>query len=153
MLRTLVAGTAALACLTLAGCGDEAEPDAAPSAPPLTKAQLIAKGDAICRAGNARLEKADARVLAQWGGDPTAAQARSYVVKTMVPELRRQVRELRALVPPDANAPAYDLMLDELGAVLDRAEKAPLETVAEKRPFAKANRIAKKLGFKVCSKG
>lgn len=140
--------------VTLGGCaGDDERDEAAPPSPPLTKAQLIKKGDAICRAGKARQRRADARAMKRWGDDPSREQVRTYVRDTVVPELRTQARQLRALVPPNRHAPAYDRMLDELEAVVAAVEKSPLDTISQDGdPFATANRIAAKLGFKVCSK-
>lgn len=146
MKRTVV-GLLLLSSLA-AGCGTEEEPAAAPEAPPLTKAQLIKQGDAICRAGAARGNRAANRQLDE---SSTRVDIRRFVVATAIPELERQLGELRALVPPRADAPRIDAMLDALEEGIEKARKDPLVVLTDPDIFADANRIARKYGFKACS--
>lgn len=131
-----------------AGCGEEGEPAAEPAAPPLTKAQLIKRGDAICRAGAARATKAANRQL---DASSTRADVRRFVVRTAIPELERQHDELRALAPPRTDAPRIDAMLDALQEGIEKTRKDPLAMITDGTVFAEANRIARKYGFKACS--
>lgn len=146
-MKKIVVGLLLLGSL-VAGCGKDEKP-AEPEGPPLTKAQVIKQGDAICRAGAKRVERAAGRRL---GEDSTRADVRRFVVRTMIPELERQVSDLRALRPPARDAPQIDAMLDAAEEGIAEARENPIRALTDPKVFAKANRIATKYGFKVCNK-
>lgn len=131
----------------VAGCGKDEQP-AAPEAPPLTKAQLIKQGDALCRATAKRIDKASR----QLGEDSTRAEVRRFMRRTVLPELEQQLSALRALTPPRKDAPQIDAMLDAAAEGIEKARKDPIGVLTGKDVFAKANRIASRYGFKVCDK-
>ncbi|HEX3561782.1 MAG TPA: hypothetical protein VHU24_02995 [Solirubrobacterales bacterium] len=66
----------------------------------LTKAQFIAKANAICKTGDAALTRTALRAFG--GSSATASQRAQYATQTGVPIVERMVNELRALpAPPD----------------------------------------------------
>ena len=138
-----------LLCLLATGCAQQEADDApAPDAPRLTKSQLIKQGDAICRAGNRRL---DAAVESRLGPRSTPAQVRAFVRKVALPELEAQVAALRELQPPLADVPRIDLMLDAVEEAIEETEEEPIKALRQDAAFDRANRIARKYGFKACS--
>jgi len=97
MPRVVVAS--AVLCLAVAACGGESDPQASPSASPsataLSKAEYVAKVNAIC----ARVE-ADAQNVPE----PKTADDYLSVVQTFISTIETAQAELRALTPPAADA-------------------------------------------------
>lgn len=149
-MRTPLAALALTACLALAACGNDDDSGAAKDgdqpAAALTKAELIAKGDAICKAGNDRIEKAGA------GLDDNASREDvvAFVKDTLVPDVERQARELRALEPPAADAKAYEAILDAIDTEVAAVKKDPMQALSSDDPFAGANKLATTFGFEEC---
>jgi hypothetical protein len=86
------------------------------SGPPLTKAQFIQQADAICRRGNDKIDAQTSNLA------PSVAPS-DFITKTMLPDLRAEVDELRALQPPAADEATITKMLDNLSTGLDQFEK------------------------------
>jgi hypothetical protein len=140
--RLSVALYALSAGALLAGCTDS-------SAPTLTAAQLIEQGNAICAAGNERMEAA-------WQAEspdemPSGAAAES-VYDTVVVEVQGMVDGLRALQPPAELEADYTAMLAEADTAMTTLREAGAENffAMEEDPFAKANEIAIRIGLNVC---
>src|SRR5882757_3356676 len=122
--RTMVSATSTTTSSAHATSGASATPRTAVVA---TRAELIAQADPVCR-------KANTELAATSRGKTTAALA-AGVVKNETIE-RRAGRELGALKPPKALAPAYRRMLfirtslanrlGELAAIVERSSTNPL---------------------------
>lgn len=141
-----------LACLTLAGCGDDEPAKSDDKASEtvettLTKAELIEQGDTICRASNEKIDAADDRFIDP--ENPTEAEFRAAINDTLVPEIKGQIEDLRALKAPAADVATITAMLDSLESELAKVEADPL-FLLEEDAFVEANKIAQDYGFKVC---
>jgi hypothetical protein len=134
----------------LVGCEGEEEVGAKPpSSPPLTKAQLIKEFEAICGRRARRFEA----TVAPLAKNPTPAQARAYILDTLVPELESQLAALRALEPPRADLPRVDQMLDEWTEAVETLKARPLKEAARFGELtARGDRIGAKYGLKDCVK-
>lgn len=141
---------AAAACLLLAGCGsDDSAKDSTAAPETITKAEFIERGDAICKAGDERIEAA----TESFGEDddfPTESELRDYVVEVVLPEISAQAKALRALPLPDQGADQVTAMLDSLDAEIAKAEKDPGHPLEEASGFDEANLMAQEYGFEVC---
>ena len=155
-MKKRVIAAVACCCVSLTGCGGDDEP--AKSADKasetvettLTKAELIEQGDAICKASNDTIDKADDRFIDPQ--NPTEAEYRVAINDTLVPEIRGQVEDLRALKAPAEDAATINGMLDAIEAGLVTVEADPL-IILTGDPFADADKIAQDYGFEVCGKG
>src|SRR5437870_516698 len=79
-----------------AGCGSSNDNTTSTSS--LTKAEFIAKADAICAAGNQATNQAGQQ---QFGHNkPTQAQIQQFATNTIVPNVEKQVSEIKALGAP-----------------------------------------------------
>lgn len=159
MTRLPLTLAAAVAVLALAGCGggddDTRTGSAAPSASPagLSKADYIAKGDAVC----AKLQKDTEAV------PPPADESAFGPYITQVVTLAEGARaEFAALTPPADGAATHKTLLDSLDSAItsgkgaataagngDTVTAADLLTEAEKAGAA-SDAAAKSYGFTVC---
>lgn len=146
-MKLISVSVALVACLALAGCGDDKSTSSDRTT--LTKAEVIKQGDAICRASQDRINKASASLAT---GEPTEAQATAFITDTLVPELEGQIRDLRKLVPPAADAAKLDAMLDSLAADVAKAKQDPRGMLTSDGAFVEAGRLAEAYGFQVCAK-
>ena len=110
---------ALVAALALGGCGSSKSSSSAGS---ITKAQFVAKGNAICAAGNAS-RKRRANAL---GNNPTRAQIISYVKKIFVPNIQQQIDGLRGLGASHGDQAKVTGMLDLAQADLDKVKAKPI---------------------------
>lgn len=164
MKRIMGTLAAAAVCLSLAGCGDDAKDAKADDEPTtsadtssapaseeasetaaatLSRAELIAEGDAICQASDDRVEAAASTLQDE-------AEILAFYVDTFVPEVEGQIRDLRALDPAAEDAAAYAEILDTLEAELAEAKADPETAIADPNSLAEATRLAKEFGFQVC---
>lgn len=140
-------------CVSLTGCGGGDEPATSDDqasetqARALTKAELIEQGDAICRASNEKIDVADDRFIDP--ENPTEAEFRAAINDTLIPEVKGQISDLRALEAPAEDVDTITAILDALEAELAKVEADPL-FILDDGAFADANELAQDYGFEVC---
>jgi len=127
------------------GCGDSGES--------ISKEEFIAKADAICKKSNVRMAAGfskrlkDARSLVK----PQSPQLEKLVGEVMVPNLEREIRELRALGIPSGDSERIEAMLEALDEGVETAERNPKAVVASSDAvFGIAARLAGEYGLEVC---
>ena len=145
---------ALLAALLLSACGgddgggpadQETEPTAtsaqAPDPAGLTPEQraFIAQADAICRKGDAAIDRAGQKFAG------TSGEKVDELVRTViVPGTQREIEQLRALEPPPGDADQVNEFIDTLEAGFDQLAADPkqlagggaLQTIVEARKLA-----------------
>jgi hypothetical protein len=153
--KGLLAAAAALVSLAalVAGCGGgDSTTDETVT---LTKAEFIKQGDAICKKGNTEIEAgfedfAEANDIPQ-DKEPSKAQGVKIVETVIVPGIKQQAEEIRALGAPDGEEQQVEDLLDSLDAAVAEAEEDPEALFGENSdPFADANQQATDYGFEVC---
>ncbi len=132
-----------------AGCGEEAEQ--------LTAAQLISRGDELCREGQARFEEIQSQ-------PPANATEAAGQTDELIEVATDELNELRNLRPPDDLRESYDAYLEVRGTALERlrdgrdaADEQDAEGYAEAQAEVTADsgqrqKLATAVGFRVCSK-
>jgi len=134
----------------IAGCGSS---DGSGSDNSISKEEFIAKADAICKQSNARLEAAFGKFLKEnpnlkKTSDPRLQQ---LVGGAMVPSLKREIEELRALGIPAGDEEKVEAMISALEEGLETAERDPQAvTNSSDAVFGIASRIGGEYGLKVC---
>lgn len=155
MNKVFLAAAAALVALAVlvAGCGGgDSTTDATVT---LTKAEFIKQGDAICKQGNAEIEAgfedfSEDNDIPQ-NQEPSKTQGVEIVETVIVPNIKQQGEEIRALGAPEGEEGQVEDLLDSLDAAVSEAEEDPESLFDEKSdPFAEANRQATDYGFEVC---
>jgi hypothetical protein len=154
---TLVA-VAALVPIALAGCGgSESAAAGVSSAPPasITKAELIKKGDAICRNTDKIQDDGIAAYSKQHpNGLKTIAEQEKIMVLIALPPIKVEIRELVRLGAPKGDKAKIEAITNGLGKALKASEKAPFTLLGTKGEgeFGKPDKLAKAYGFVDCAK-
>jgi hypothetical protein len=117
----------------------------------LTKAQFIQQADAICKKGNKQIDAAAEKIFPTKQG-PSKAQLTQFASETLIPNIQRQVDDVRALDEPSEDSDQVNEFLDSADAELDKGREDPLYMTSD-QSFSKTNEMGKQYGFKVCSQG
>jgi hypothetical protein len=142
----LAALAAATMTMSLAACGGGDSKDNKP----LSKADYIAKGDAICKKEGAKIDA----VAAKLGQKSSEADFANFQ-KTIVSGLDKELSGLRGLEPPKADADHLNAIYDEVDAIKQKiadAKPSEIPNLFPSDPFAKPNKEAVAYGFKECGK-
>jgi hypothetical protein len=91
----------------------------------LTKAQVVRKADAICA-------KANRSIAVMYRPDPLDDTATAAALEKVLVRQRKELRQLRALAPPEADASDYRRWLTQIDLALDRGD-------ASRRAIAKGD--------------
>jgi hypothetical protein len=156
-LIVLLAGVLALA-IAAAGCGssdDSTDTDTASVDVTITKEQLIAQGDAICKQGNEEIEDgfesyAEENDIPK-NQEPSDEQGVEIVETILVPNLTTQSELIRGLGAPEGDEEQVEELLDSLDEAIETAEDDPEALFNEDTdPFADVNQQAQDYGFSEC---
>lgn len=152
--RTITLLVAALAASSLlAACGDD-DGDGGNGEQALSKPEYIKQGDAICAEGDLEIEQAAEQEFGdlEQGEQPSAEAIGEFGQETVLPNLQRQIDQLRELPAPEGDE-------DEVTAIYDAADEGirklregePEDFVEQGDPaFEEANRLAGEYGFQSC---
>jgi hypothetical protein len=158
-LIAVLAAVVALAVLA-AGCGssDDSTTDTGSVTVTLTKAQLIAQGDAICKQGNEEIEEGFERFQKEndipKNQEPNDAQGVEIVETVLVPNIKTQSELLRGLGAPEGDEEQVGELLDSLDEAVETAEDDPEALFNEDTdPFGGVNQQAQDYGFTECGEG
>ena len=131
-----------------AGCGSSGNDTTSTSS--ITKAEFIAKADAICQQGNQEINKAGQQQF-QGQGKPTQAQFNQFATQTIIPGVQKQVDQIKALGAPSGDEAQVNQILTTVQADIDKVKADP--SLVQGNAFADGNKLAQDYGLKVCGKG
>lgn len=141
--------------LLVAGCGGGS--DDSNSGESISKEEFIAKANAICQKGNKQMEKELFVFLRQnrKGGTlrkPSVEQNEKFIVTVLIPNLKREIKEIKALGVPDGDEERIDAMIAALEEGLETAEDDTATVAAGTSDivFGIASRLAGEYGATVC---
>lgn len=144
----------AVAALLLAGCGGGDDSSASGS---ISREEFIAKADAICKESSKRMEKELFLFLRKnrTGGTlrkPSVAQNEKFIDTVLIPNLQREIKELKELGVPAGDEEKVDAMISALEEGLETAEDNTEEVAAgtSDMVFGIASRIAGEYGLETC---
>jgi len=151
----LLAGVMALGVIA-AGCGSSDDStDTTDVTVTITKDQLIAQGDTICKQGDKEIEEgfesyAEENNIPK-NKEPSDEQGVELVETVIVPSIKTQAELIRGLGTPEGDEDEVEAMLDSLDEAVEEAEENPESLFDEKSdPFGDPNQRAEDYGFKVC---
>ncbi|HEY0391754.1 MAG TPA: hypothetical protein VGC63_08600 [Solirubrobacterales bacterium] len=160
MSKSVTAFSAALMAVTLilAGCGSGNESTAKQGSDSASKADFVREADSVCANGGKQTESEYAayikenKITSKTG--LTTAQFAAIRSEILVPALRRQLGELRALEVPAGEGDEVNAYLDAVEEGLKKVEEADPKTAVESTPtlLVNADRLANEYGFKVCGR-
>lgn len=144
--------------LALAGCGSSDSSnggsDDAAAPEPLTKTELIAQADAICKEMQTKIDAIK---------EPESIDQLANAIDEQIELSGPAIKELQALTPPENLATQYESWTDKLDQlqtetekIRDAAKSGSEEQVNEIVSGAEsinteADKIGKEIGFKVCA--
>lgn len=129
-----------VAGLAVAGCGS--------SKPTITKAQFVAKANAICSKANEKLEAAEKRFHEK----PTPAELEAFLNGTLVPNIQAQINAVRALGTPSGEERTVTNMMNLAQTDLNKAKHEPTTLVERNaKPFANFAALAHRYGMIECA--
>lgn len=138
------------AALAAAGCGGDSDESSTSS---ISKAAFIKKTDAVCKRGNSRMEVAFAHFLRANRNvtRPSKAEYEALVGKVLVPNVKREVKEIRAFGAPSGDEDRVDDFLEALEEGIEVAERNPKAVVSSSEViFGIPSRLASEYGLEVC---
>jgi hypothetical protein len=147
---TLVVGLAA-------GCGSSSSKSttstpattATTSTPPLSKAEFLKQGNAICQRGNQQINAAVAQAFPK-NKQPTPAATRRFGESVVVPNIESQISHIRALPAPAGDEAKVKTLLDAAQSALEKVKADSALLVGKTDPFKAANKLATAYGLTVC---
>lgn len=146
----LAAGICAV-MLVVAGCGGGS--DSSTSTSSISKAVFIKKTDAVCTQGNKRMEIAFAHFLEENKNvrHPSKSDYEALVGKVLVPNVKREIKEIRKFGAPSGDEDRVNGFLEALEEGIEVAERDPKVVVSSSEAvFGIPSRLAKEYGLEVC---
>ncbi|HET7484402.1 MAG TPA: hypothetical protein VFJ64_03410 [Solirubrobacterales bacterium] len=148
---------AALAVLLVAtGCGSSDSSAVTVETGSLSKAEFIAKADAICKAARseflAKYQQFIAAHQSEFEHRQNEAAVLGEVLESVLgPNIEGQIEQIGKLGAPSSYAPQVEAFLEALQTRIDEAHGDPTGLTATATPFEKAEDAAKRAGMKGCS--
>jgi hypothetical protein len=134
-----------LVAVVIAGCGGSNDTSTTSAA----KTAFLKKANAICAAGNRRINAANERTFGDQQG--TSADVERFVEASLLPAVQLQVNQIRALAAPPGDEAEVKKMLDTAQEDIDTAKSDP-ELLANDQPvFKDATGLASDYGLIACS--
>ncbi len=130
--------------LGVAGCGGTSSAKSTP-ATAITKAEFVAKANAICGKADPALSEATAKLASLH----TEAQIATIVNGTYVPSIEAQITGIRALGTPTGDQAAVTSMLKLVQADLNRLKSDPPLVATD--VFADFAKVAHPYGLTACA--
>ena len=122
----------------------------------IAKDEYLKRARTICREGNQELAQATQKAFKdlKQGEKPTPDQLEAYARDVVVPMVRQQVKELRALPDPQGAGDQVEEIYDAFERALDRIDEKP--SLLTENPdvfglFKEADDLSRKYGFPVCT--
>lgn len=135
-----------IASAGLTACGDDDEER-------LSKADFLEQGNAICDAGNEEADEAFASISD--GEEPPMEDLVALFEDTLIPSVRGQIDDLRALNPPADLEDDVNKMLDDASDAIDEIEAGldddPGAVFEGEDPFEEVNVQAAAIGLTSCA--
>jgi hypothetical protein len=139
--------------LVAAGCGGD-DDDTSTTAS-LTKAEFLKQGNAICAAGNQKIDAGFEEYIKKHdigrNEEPTPAQMEELAETVLLPQIKEQVEGVKSLPAPSGDEADVEAIVTAAEEAIEKAEDDPASIATEgSGPFGKANALARDYGLTVC---
>jgi len=148
---TIAIAVALTVAALVAGCGGGS--DSSTTTVSVSKAAFIKKVDAVCQKGTERMQRAILVFLKQHKDvqRPNKTQSEKLVGTAIVPSVKTELKELKALDAPEGDEERADAIISALEEGLETAEGNPEAVVASSDAvFGISGRLAGEYGAEVC---
>jgi hypothetical protein len=148
MARRPVAALLAAGCLTVSAsaCGGGGSKG-------ISKADYLVRAKTVCQQGNKVLTAASNYIVSKLapGQKLSEAEVNDFVRKTVIPTIRDQVKQLRAIPPPKGEKAHVEEIYKALDKGLDDLDQSPKKLSDGSNVFGDADNLAHKYGISVCA--
>ena len=119
----------------------------------ISKSDYLARAKTVCQQGNKVLTAASNYVVSKLapGQKLSEPEINDFVRKTVIPTIRDQVKQLRAIPPPKGEKAHVEEIYKALDKGLDDLDKEPKKLSDGSNVFADADSLAHKYGISVCA--
>ncbi len=156
MRRRMFCGLALMAALIVgvcvAGCGSSSSTTETTAA--ISKAEFVAKGNAVCVKGE-KAQEAEVNAFVKKHGlenkKPTKAQEVELVETVFAPNIQSQIDGVKALGAPSGEEQQVSSALELAQQALEKVEANPELAFGKQNPFAAAGKELHALGLKKCA--
>jgi hypothetical protein len=157
MQRRMICGLALMAALIVgvcvAGCGSGSSTTTETTAA-ITKAEFVAKGNAVCVKGE-KAQEAEINAYVKKNGlekqKPTKAQNVEIVETVLAPNIQSQIDGVKALGAPSGEEQQVNFALELAQQTLEKIEANPELAFGKGNAFAAAGKQLHALGLKECA--
>jgi hypothetical protein len=153
MICGLALGTALVMGVCVAGCGSSNSTSTETTAA-ISKAEFIAKGNAVCTKGE-KAQEAEINAYVKKHGlenkKPSKAQEAELVETVLVPNIQSQIDGVKALGAPSGEEQQVSSALELSQQTLEKIEANPELAFGKKDTFAEAGKQLHALGLKECA--
>ena len=152
MRRAACAGL--LGVVVLAGCGSGSSSTTTETVATISKAEFVAKGNAVCVKGEKEQEAEVNAYVKKHGLEnkkPSKAQEAELVETVFAPNIQSQIDGVEALGAPSGEEQQVSSALEASQQALERVEANPELTFGNKDPFAAAGKQLHALGLNKCA--
>jgi hypothetical protein len=143
--------TVLAALMVASGCGG----DSGGGGDPLTKAEFIRQGDAICKKGLREKNQAVERSLNELSAKERADNAtlERLLVEVALPPVQNMAEEVGDLGAPKGDEGKVTAIVDALVAALEKAESNPgIALTDSEKIFGRPDELAGRYGLEACAK-
>jgi hypothetical protein len=156
MRRRMICGLALTAALIVgvcvAGCGSSSSTTETTAA--ISKAEFVAKGNAVCVKGE-KAQEAEVNAYVKKHGlenkKPSKAQEVELVETVFAPNIQSQIDGVKALGAPNGEEQQVSSALELSQQALEKVEANPELAFGKQDPFAAAGKQLHALGLKECA--
>jgi hypothetical protein len=154
----MICGLALMAALVVgvcaAGCGSSSNSTSTETTAAISKAEFVAKGNAVCVKGE-KAQEAEINAYVKKHGlenkKPSKAQEAELVETVLVPNIQSQIDGVKALGAPSGKEQQVSSALELSQQTLEKIEANPELAFGNKDAFAAAGKQLHALGLKECA--
>jgi len=149
-------GALLLAGLLVAGCGSSSSTTTTTTSATVTKAEFVAKGNAICAAGSKTQEAAFNAYAKKHGlkenQQPTKAQQAEAVNTILAPNIESQITAVKNIGAPSGEEQQVNSALESAQQELNKVKANPELAFGKESAFVGAGEKLHALGLTQCAK-
>ncbi len=158
MRRRMICGLVLMAALVVgvcvAGCGSSSNSTSTETTAAISKAEFVAKGNAVCVKGE-KAQEAEINAYVKKHGlenkKPSKAQEAELVEAVLVPNVQSQIDGVKALGAPSGEEQQVSSALELSQQTLEKIEANPELAFGNNDTFAAAGKQLHALGLKECA--
>jgi hypothetical protein len=154
MICGLALTAALIVGVCVAGCGSSSSTTTTETTAAISKAEFVAKGNAVCVKGE-KAQEAEVNAYVKKHGlenkKPTKAQEVELVETVFAPNIQSQIDGVKALGAPSGEEQQVESALELSQQALERVEANPELAFGKQNPFAAAGKQLHALGLKKCA--